>query len=94
MRQPFTNHFPRADIHELLTPDLLHQLIKGTFKDHLVSWVSEYIYSVSETRKDAKRVIDEIDRRYAITASSYQAQAHLSVQTCCRSLFPWLTTLP
>ncbi|KAI9569828.1 hypothetical protein HD554DRAFT_2037827 [Boletus coccyginus] len=30
-------HFPRADIHELIVLDLLHQLIKGTFKDHLVT---------------------------------------------------------
>ncbi|KAG1838891.1 hypothetical protein F4604DRAFT_1885392 [Suillus subluteus] len=35
---PFTNDFPRADIHELLSPDILHQIIKGTFKDHLVDW--------------------------------------------------------
>ena len=41
--QPFTNAFPRADIHELLAPDLLHQLIKGTFKDHIVSWVNDHI---------------------------------------------------
>ncbi|KAN0133618.1 hypothetical protein V8E53_008565 [Lactarius tabidus] len=33
---PFSHHFPRGDIYELLAPDLLHQLIKGTFKDHLV----------------------------------------------------------
>ena len=41
--QPFTNDFPRADIHQLIVPDLLHQLIKGIFKDHLVSWMSKYI---------------------------------------------------
>ncbi|KAF8807978.1 hypothetical protein BYT27DRAFT_7223733 [Phlegmacium glaucopus] len=40
---PFTHDFPRADIYEMLTPDLLHQLIKGTFKDHLVTWVGEYL---------------------------------------------------
>ncbi|KAI0364939.1 hypothetical protein BV20DRAFT_1056861 [Pilatotrama ljubarskyi] len=32
---PFTHDFPRANINELLSGDLLHQVIKGTFKDHL-----------------------------------------------------------
>jgi hypothetical protein len=41
--QPFTHGFPRADIHELLCPDLLHQVIKGTFKDHIVMWVNAYL---------------------------------------------------
>ncbi|KAJ7780477.1 hypothetical protein B0H14DRAFT_2297946, partial [Mycena olivaceomarginata] len=40
---PFTQDFPRADIYEMLSPDLLHQLINGTFKDHLVMWVGEYL---------------------------------------------------
>ena len=42
---PFTCDFPRADIHELILSDLLHQAIKGTstFKDHLVKWVGEYL---------------------------------------------------
>ncbi|KAK0439300.1 uncharacterized protein EV420DRAFT_1623207 [Desarmillaria tabescens] len=40
---PFTFNFPRADIHEMLSSDLLHQIIKGSFKDHLVEWVYEYL---------------------------------------------------
>src|SRR5882724_12102006 len=40
--QPFMNTFPHADIHELLTLDLLHHLTKGAFKYHIVSWVNSY----------------------------------------------------
>ena len=63
--QPFTSQFPRADIHELLTPDLLHQLIKGTFKDHIVTWVIDYIKATAENATEANRIIDDIDRRYS-----------------------------
>ncbi|EIW82027.1 hypothetical protein CONPUDRAFT_89505 [Coniophora puteana RWD-64-598 SS2] len=38
----FTHHFPRADIHKLLSPDLLHQVIKGTFKDHVILWIPRW----------------------------------------------------
>ncbi|KAH9946447.1 hypothetical protein B0H21DRAFT_779117 [Amylocystis lapponica] len=62
---PFTNHFPRADIHELITPDLLHQVIKGTFKDHLVAWVEEYINMTAGSTREAKHIMDDIDRRIA-----------------------------
>ncbi|KAI0808970.1 hypothetical protein BC629DRAFT_1480632 [Irpex lacteus] len=61
---PYTAHFPRADIHELLSPDILHQLVKGTFKDHLVTWVEVYITSTRSAR-EAKKVLDDIDRRIA-----------------------------
>ncbi|TBU36336.1 hypothetical protein BD309DRAFT_995644 [Dichomitus squalens] len=61
--RPFTHRFPRADIHELLPPDLLHQLIKGTFKDHLVEWVTQYIHLTAENEAEAKRMMDDIDRR-------------------------------
>ncbi|TEB28410.1 hypothetical protein FA13DRAFT_1711732 [Coprinellus micaceus] len=59
---PFTHHFPRADIHELMAPDLLHQLIKGTFKDHIVTWVNEYIHA-NHPEARALKIIQDIDRR-------------------------------
>ncbi|TFK84740.1 hypothetical protein K466DRAFT_496044 [Polyporus arcularius HHB13444] len=61
--QPYTTYFPRADIYELLTPDLLHQLIKGTFKDHLVDWVTDYIVLTADSAKEAARILDQIDIR-------------------------------
>ena len=60
---PFTNDFPRADIYELIAPDLLHQIIKGTFKDHLVEWVEKYLRHVHGDAR-AKEILDDIDRRY------------------------------
>jgi hypothetical protein len=60
--QPFTHGFPRADIHELLSPDLLHQLIKGTFKDHLVMWVGDYLIQTHGQTK-ALEIIEDIDHR-------------------------------
>lgn len=62
VQQPFTESFPRAEIYEILTPDLLHQLIKGAFKDHLVHWVIGYFGKV-HTAREAKRIKDIIDRR-------------------------------
>ena len=58
--QPFTAHFLRADIHSLISPDILHQLVKGTFKDHLVTWVGEYIEAVHDSR-EAAAIMAEID---------------------------------
>ncbi|KII96186.1 hypothetical protein PLICRDRAFT_87439 [Plicaturopsis crispa FD-325 SS-3] len=65
---PFTASFPRADIHELLSPDLLHQLIKGTFKDHLVTWVEEYL-TMEHGAAGAAVVMADIDRRIAAAPS-------------------------
>jgi len=63
VKQPFTTAFPRADIHELLSPDLLHQIIKGTFKDHLVDWVEQYIHD-TYPKSQADKILADIDRRY------------------------------
>ena len=59
---PYTSYFPRADIYELITPDLLHQVIKGVYKDHLVDWVCRYLEYLHGAAGGA-RVIDEIDRQ-------------------------------
>lgn len=56
---------PRADIHKLLSPDLLHQVIKGTFKDHVVAWVNKYLV-LTHGESKAKEFIDDIDRRWVI----------------------------
>ncbi|EDR13492.1 uncharacterized protein LACBIDRAFT_308479 [Laccaria bicolor S238N-H82] len=61
---PFTYHFPCADIHEMLSADLLHQLIKGTFKDHLVQWVGDYLY-LEHGEAWANEILDDIDRHIA-----------------------------
>jgi hypothetical protein len=61
--KPFTNDFPRADIYELITPDILDQLVKGTFKDHILDWVIQYIYDTAESEAEADRIVDDIDRR-------------------------------
>ena len=60
--QLFTNDFPCADIHELLSGDLLHEIIKGTFKDHLVAWVEDYLV-LKHGRSEANKIMDDIDRR-------------------------------
>ncbi|KAG2122561.1 hypothetical protein BD769DRAFT_1629210 [Suillus cothurnatus] len=61
---PFTNDYPRADIHKLIVPDLLHQIIKGAFKDHLVAWVEKYLV-VTHGQAQADIILDDIDRRIA-----------------------------
>ncbi|TFK63739.1 hypothetical protein BDN72DRAFT_872243 [Pluteus cervinus] len=61
----FTTAFPRADIHNLLTPDLLHQVIKGVFKDHLVTWIIQWM----EAQQNGKELLDDFDHRIAAAPS-------------------------
>ncbi|KAK7062589.1 hypothetical protein VNI00_000077 [Paramarasmius palmivorus] len=63
---PFTHQFPQADIHEMLTPDILHQIVKGCFKDMLVEWIWDYL-AETEDKQRVKEIMDEIDRRLSLT---------------------------
>lgn len=76
----------------MILPDLLHQLIKGTFKDHLVTWVCKYLVSQhGECR--AGLILDDIDWRYmCLTPCNYLPLT--SSQHCHSAAFPWSVPLP
>ncbi|KAF8267076.1 hypothetical protein EI94DRAFT_1771946 [Lactarius quietus] len=65
---PFTLDFPHTDIHKMISPDLMHQVIKGVFKDNMVNWICTYVLAMhGQTAGDA--ILDEIDRRIAAVPS-------------------------
>jgi len=83
--KPFTNDFPRADICELIAPDILHQVIKGAFKDHLVDWVEQYLL-LTHGKREAERIMDDIDHRYV---HYYSQLSQLKLYKSTPSLIPF-----
>ncbi|KAG9123862.1 hypothetical protein FRC07_013710 [Ceratobasidium sp. 392] len=49
--RPFWVDLPYADIHTCLAPDLLHQLDKGVFGDHVLSWCTALIGKTEMDRR-------------------------------------------
>jgi hypothetical protein len=55
---------------------LLHQVIKGTFKDHVVEWVEEYIRGTHE-KAEADRILADIDCQYFFFVPSFNILSSL-----------------
>ena len=90
--QLFTNDFPCADIHKLLCGDILHQVIKGTFKDHLVTWIGEYLV-LEHGEVKGHDILDEIDHQY-IFLVHFTFSMLSSYQNCSCTPFSRTLTFP
>ena len=62
--KPFTTHFPQANIHEMICSDLLHQVIKGTFKDHVIEWIQLWLVK-TPGEAHANQILEDIDYQWA-----------------------------
>ncbi|KAJ7676822.1 hypothetical protein DFH06DRAFT_1291713 [Mycena polygramma] len=61
---PVYERFPAGRHSRNAVAGFAPQIIKGSFKDHLVTWVGEYLY-LAHSKAEADGIMDEIDRRIA-----------------------------
>ena len=91
--QPFSDGVPRADIYELISPDILHQVIKGTFKDHIVTWNDQYL-TLTHGNRRAKAIMDIIDKRWAISVRKLVCSTNSSCRISVVPSFSGLRRFP
>ncbi|EIW62736.1 uncharacterized protein TRAVEDRAFT_91351, partial [Trametes versicolor FP-101664 SS1] len=72
---PFWADLPHANVFSALTPDILHQLHKGVFKTHLVSWATAAIEGgADEIDRHFKAMLKHSDLRYFKSGISLVSQ--------------------